>query len=412
MIQYQTIPIFILILLVFSCSDGNKELSTYTVSLKKFENTIKVDGFAEPIQSLNIVCPRSGSGGTVAFIIEDGTLVEKGDVLCSIEKQSLQTEYDQLLLDNESKQAEMEKMMADFKMQYALLEADVRNNDAETQISRLDSSRLQYYPTNQKLIKELELRIVSITRKKIEAKLASLAVIQESEIKKMELQLRQYANQIAMKKEALNALVLKSPQKGLAVVAINDMTDRKLAIGDVLWNNMPLISLPVMDKMKMKVLVSERDFKYININDSVRYSFDALHDNIAWGKIQKKIPVGRQISRDSKVKYFEIEASIDSTQTLPDPGFTAVCHIFLKQVPDTIVVPQIAVFEQDSMKVVYVEKSKGFEMRQILIGESSPKESVVTSGLCINERIALSKPAISQIKSEKRLSDSINIIKK
>lgn len=412
MIKQQIIFILILALSVISCSNDNKSISTYTVSTKNFENTVKVEGFAEPVQSLNIVCPRSGSGGTVAYIIEDGTWVEKGDVLCSIEKQSLQTEYDQLLLDYESKQAEKEKTMADFKMQYALLEADVRNNDAETQISRLDSSRLQYYSTNQRLIRELELRIVGITRKKIEAKLAALAVIQESEVKKMELEVRQFSNQIAMKKGALDALVLKAPEKGMAVVATNDMTDKKLVVGDALWNNMPLVNLPVMDKMKMKILVSERDFKYININDSVRYSFDALHDNIAWGKIQKKMPVGRQIKRDSKVKYFEIEASIDSTLILPDPGFTATCQIFLKQVSDTIVVPQIAVFEQDSMKVVYVEKSKGFEMRQILLGESSPKESVVTKGLHLNERIALSRPAMSQIKSEKRLSDSIQIVKK
>lgn len=204
-------------------------------------------------------------------------------------------------------------------------------------------------------------------------------------------------------------MILKAPKKGLAIQATNPMTGNKMKVGDVIWNGMPVVNIPEMEKMKMKIFASERDYRYINVNDSVAYFFDALHDNVAWGKILNKMPVGQQIKEGSKIKHFEIEASIDSTQTMPDPGFTAICHIILKEVRDTISIPQIAVFEQDSMKVVYVETDRGFEMRQILIGESSPKEAVVTNGLFVSEKIALSKPTASQIQDKKILSDSINI---
>ena len=411
MINYQTVLKSILLLLIVSCSNEHRNISTYTVTRKNFESTIIIDGFAEPIQSTSILCPRGGGGGTVAFLVEDGTWVDEGDIVCIIENQSLETRYDQTLTNLENANANIEKIKADLSLQYTMLEADARSNAAETQIAHLDSARLQYYSPNQKLIRELELQIVGITRRKIEMKLAALTIIQQSELRKLQLEIDRMNNYVSSVKNELDALVLKSPKKGLAIRGIYPRTDNKMAVGDVVWDNMAIVNIPEMSNMKMKIFASERDYRYINVNDSVSYTFHALEDNIAWGKILKKLPVGKPITRGSNVKYFEIDASVDSTLVVPDPGFTATCYITLKQVKDTLTIPQIAIFEQDSMKVVYVENKKGFEMRQVLIGESSPKDAVITSGLHLDEKVALSLPKESQIKSRKILSDTIYISK-
>ena len=401
-----------MLLLIVACSNEHSEISTYTVIRKNFESTIIIDGYAEPVQSASVTCPRAGSGGTVAFLIEDGTWVNEGDILCTIENKSMETRYDEMLTNLENAEAGIEKTKAELSLQYTMLEADAKNNEAETQIAHLDSTRLQYYSPNQKHVRELELQIVGITRRKIEMKLASLTIIQKSEIKKLELEIQRLINNVESVKKDLDALVLRSAKKGLAIRGTNPMTNNKMAVGDVVYNGMPLVNIPEMDKMKMKIFASERDYRYINVNDSVYYTFDALEDNVAWGKILNKMPVGKEVKEGSKVKYFEIDASVDSTLVMPDPGFTATCYIMLKQVKDTLIIPQIAIFEQDSMKVVYVENKKGYEMRQVLIGESSPKDAVVTNGLYLDERIALSLPKDSQIKSRTILSDSISSLKK
>ena len=412
MIKYQSVLKSVLLLLIVACSNEHSEISTYTVIRKNFESTIIIDGYAEPVQSASVTCPRAGSGGTVAFLIEDGTWVNEGDILCTIENKSMETRYDEMLTNLENAEAGIEKTKAELSLQYTMLEADAKNNEAETQIAHLDSTRLQYYSPNQKHVRELELQIVGITRRKIEMKLASLTIIQKSEIKKLELEIQRLINNVESVKKDLDALVLRSAKKGLAIRGTNPMTNNKMAVGDVVYNGMPLVNIPEMDKMKMKIFASERDYRYINVNDSVYYTFDALEDNVAWGKILNKMPVGKEVKEGSKVKYFEIDASVDSTLVMPDPGFTATCYIMLKQVKDTLIIPQIAIFEQDSMKVVYVENKKGYEMRQVLIGESSPKDAVVTNGLYLDERIALSLPKDSQIKSRTILSDSISSLKK
>ena len=385
---------------LFSCtSHENKELPTYVVSQGNYESTVVVDGFAEPLRSSSAACPAYVEG-VIAFMVEDGTIVNEGDVVCVVEVQELQTNYDQLLVNLENAEVGLNKTKADLGAQYALLEAQVKTNEAEAEIAHLDSLQLKYLTPNQAKIKELELERVTIDKERYEKKLKALAVIQQSEIRRYEMEIQQFANRVQSVKTQLDGLTVKAPKGGLAIRSIYRMTGKKLQVGDPVWHLMPLVTIPELSEMKIKITAPEVDYKYINIGDSVIYTFDAMPDNVAWGKITMKSPVGQQYKEGSKVKFFEIEASIDSTLKMPEPGFTASCRIVLQQIKDTLVVPQIAVFEKDSMKVVYVKNNNRYEMRQVLTGVSSAKEVVITSGLQYNEVVSLAMPPSSLIKKE------------
>lgn len=405
--QFIVFSLLIPLSLFFSCDSHEKHsLSAYLITQKDFEEYIVVDGYVEPVSATSLGCPRNIEG-VLAFILEEGTRVEKGDTVAIIEVQELQTEYDQLLISLETAEAGLEKTKAELVMQYALLEADVRNNEANAQIASLDSMQLKYSPETQRRISELELRKVSIEKEKIGKKLKALSVIQQSEIKKKELEIERFANRVKSTKQRLDELVLRAPKKGLIVRGRNYATGAKFQLGDPVWGGMPVVNIPELAAMKVKILALEKDYKYISVKDSVSYSFDAMPENIAWGRILSKSPVGQPYKRDSKVKFFEIEASIDSCLALPDVGFTANCRVSLKQLGDTLVVPLVAVFEEDSMRVVFVQSEAGYERRQIRTGISSLKEAVVEAGLKEKETIVLEHPLESQIKKTTLLPDSV-----
>ena len=399
--------LFILLLsflLLFSCNlRENNVAVTYTVHQIDFEDVLLIDGVVEPVNSTNVVC-ANGIDGIVVFLVEDGTFVDEGELVCVIEDQNLQNRYDEIVLSLENAEVNLAKTQADLAMQYALLEAQVKNNEAQTQIANLDSLQLRYATPNQRRIKELELEKATIERAKYEKKLSALRIIQQSEVRKNELEIERLRNRMKSAEEDLKKLKVKAAKKGLAILPLTWMTGQKLKVGDNMWNNMPILTIPEMDRMKVKIMAPERDFKMINVDDSVAYTFDAMPGNFAYGKIRKKTPVGQAVNRDSKVKFFEIEVSIDSVPIMPDPGFTANCRVVLKQAKDTIVVPQIAVFDEDSMKVVYVKQKKGYEMRQVATGLSSQKEIIISEGLQHSETISLIKPKANLIKSRKLLS--------
>lgn len=395
--------LFLVTLFYSSCNLKEKEeLYTYTVVNKDFENSIIIEGIVEPTQYSTIACPMNVNG-TIIFLIEDGTSVDEGDVVCVIEDNNIENEYDNLQLLLEVVNAELNKKKADLQMQYALLEAQVKNNEAETEIANLDSLQFRFASPTQRRISELELEKASIEKTRLERKLKSLEIINRSEIRTMEINIRRLTNRLESVKDILDGLTIKSPRAGFTIISESRRSRTKLKEGDNVWNNMPLVIIPEVNEMMVKMMVNETDFKYISENDSVSYSFDAMPDNQAFGRITKKLPVGQSLNGDSKVKFFEVEASIDSLLELPEPGFTANSRVIADFIGDTIVIPQVAIFEEDSMKVVFVKKNRKFELRQISTGLSSQKESIVTGGLKRGEVISLIRPPASSIKGKRLL---------
>lgn len=393
--------------LFYSCQSSEKgPTATYTVKKTTFEDYILVNGFVESAKTTVLACPRRVEG-KIIFLVEDGSIVKKDDVVCIIEDESTKRRYEESLINLEKANAELSKTKANLDMQYALLEAEVKNNAAQSQIANLDSLQLNYLSARERRIKELELQKVAIEKTKLEKKLRSLAIINNSELRRTQFQIDRHTNDIKSAKERLDALTIKAPQDGLVTLPRTWFSGQTMKAGMQVYGNQPVANMPDVKKMKARIIASESDYKRIIIGDAVEYAFDAMPDNKAWGKMATKASVGQPIKENSKVKFFELEATIDSSITIPGPGLTADCKIILKRIKNVLVIPQIAIFEQDSVKVVYVSDHGKFEMREIQTGISSPKIAVIVAGLKDKELISLSKPNSGLIEKKTFLRKNI-----
>lgn len=400
---------FLLILFTSCTSNKYKDIPTFTVSNKNFENAITIDGLVESVRTAVANCPRTVQG-VINYIVEDGTKVHKGDIVCKIEDTDLQKEYDDSKYALENLIAEFNKNRANWDLQYAILDAQVENNNANTKIAQLDSLQLIYVPQNIRKIKELELEKALIQKQQFDKKLDALNIINKTEIRRWELRIQRLKNRIETLKSRLDDLNIKAPADGMAMIAISRATGDKHIVGNPVWGNMPLVIIPELSEMKVKIGANETEYKLISVGDSVVYTFDAIPGDTAWGKIKMKPHAGAPIKRNSIVKVFEIEATIDSALSVPSPGFSAKCRIIVKESKNALIAPLVSVFDEDSIKVVYVKNKKGFEMRQITTGFSSSKELIVTSGLRENDVIALIKPTQSLINNKVLLIKNDSII--
>ncbi len=384
--------------LLCSCvRGGSDEPSVFTVSRTDFENSITAAGFVEPLRVTSVVCPR-GVDGLVEWLVEEGTLVEEGDVLCVVDYPALETDYDESVIRLEEARTALTRAEADLAMQYAILEAQVRTGEAESEIARLDSLELLYSTPNQRRIRELQLESSLIEKARYEKKLEALKAIQASELRRLEIEIRQLEAKVETAREMLEGLTIRAPRAGLVVLPDAWMTGEKLKLGDNVWNNHPIATLPEMGGMKVRMMVPEADYRLISLGDSVVYRFDAMPGNPGGGKITNRAYQGQPVQRGSQVKRFEIESSIDSVGVMPGPGLSADCRIVLRREPDVVVVPQIALFEQDSAQVVYVRRGRDYEPRRVKTGNASTTETVVNEGLEPGEVIALGRPPERRIK--------------
>lgn len=380
------------LLLLISCQQNEGEFhSLYTVTSTDFEDALVADGTVESVNSLTVNCPQ-GIGGTIVYIVEDGTFVNEGDVVCRIEDPGLATELQDAQTNLEINRANLEKTYADQAMEKAILEAQIQNNEAEKAITSLSEKQLEFSPENQRRIRELELQQSAIQNSRFDKKLRTMKIIQQTEVRRQLMGLQRVEARVKQIEERIASLTLTAPRSGLALRGMNPISDRKFLVGDNAWEGIPMVLLPDMKQMKVRILAPEGVYKRMKIGDKVEYSFDAQPENKAWGTITMKAPVGRPIERNSKVKVFEVEASVDSSLMVPTPGLSAQCKVVLQQVNDTLVVPQIAVFDRDSAKVVYVKSKKGYEIRKVTTAQSSPREIIITNGLKAGESISLSLP--------------------
>ena len=376
-----------------SCSSGIEgKLPSYAVERRAYEDVLVMEGHTESVNSVNIHCPPNVDGAIVN-IVENGTYVKKGDVVCIIEDMNVANNYDRLLLDLESAYADLEKLKASQRLDSALLDAQVRNNDAETMLAGFDSLQMFYMSPTDRKTKELQLERAAIERTRLLKKVESTKVMQKIDLMRMEKHIAWVKRNLDAEQKKMESLTIRSPKDGLAVRGRRwPWSDETWSIGDNVWNGRVVVTLPDFEDMKVILYAQETEYKRLQMGDSVMYTFDAMPENRGWGRITKLASVGQTRTSGSQVKTFEIEASVDSLLAPVEPGLSVRCHIYIKHIPDTIVIPTISIFDKDSLKVIYVQKGRKYEEREVTLGVGSPKMTIIADGLREGECIALIKP--------------------
>jgi HlyD family secretion protein len=405
---FEKILTVILIAFLFSCQlDKGNESAQYRLFPDSYVDDLVLEGSVQAMNSSTIVCP-SHIEGTIIFLIEDGAMVKQGDTVCIIENREI-TDYYETMIDRvEQTRAQYNKGKADLEMSFALLMAQVKSNEAQTAITNLDSAQLQYLSPQQRKVKELQLKIASVEKEKYQTRLSFLEKINDSELKRLQLQIQQTQSQADRIKSIIDGMVMVAPLNGMALRSQSRQTRSALQEGDLVWEGMPLVEIPDLSKVRVTIMASEPHYKRIKVGNSVSYTFDAMPGNLAWGKIERKASVGQSISRNSKVRQFEVSATVDSFLVLPEVGLSAKARILLTQITDTIVVPQLAIFDDDSLKVVYVkQKGNNYEKRQVVLGKASPTNAIIAAGLQGDETLSFIKPKNARINSEVYLPDSV-----
>lgn len=386
--------------LLFSCTKSKDQYDlTYPVVRMDFSDEIVLEGSVEAIQSTIISSPDVHNS-IIIYIIEDGTMVEAGDTVCILENQQLTDQLETVERLYEVYKAELNKGLADLELQYALLEAQVRNNETQMAISNLDSLQLKYYTPSQRRIAEIRLEMANIESRKLKKKLEALEKINRSELRKMELYIMQADMLLQSIKDQLKQLVLITPKAGMALRGESETGEGKIQEGEEAYPRKPLIIIPDPGQVRIKIQASETAYKRLALGQEVEYTFDAMPENYAYGSIVMKSPRGYTLNRNSRAKFFDVLASLDSSLQIPSAGLSANCRVFLNYLPDTVAVPIISVFQEDSMSVVYVKKGSGFVRQEVGVALQSSKEAVIACGLQGGEDIAMLQPPKSKIKAE------------
>jgi len=205
----------------------------------------------------------------------------------------------------------------------------------------------------------------------------------------------------------LERTVIRAPIPGIAVLpeAFRGGKKRKPRIGDIVWQNQPLVYLPDVSEMVVKTQIREIDLHKVGVGKRVMVLVDAYPDLRLPGEV-RSIGVLAESRTESHTadKCFQIVVSVTEKDQRLRPGMTARVDIECAKVENALSIPIHAVFNDEGRSYCYVDTQTSYEKREVSIGAQSEDWAQVLAGLKEGERVALSQPPSNEIRERSGLS--------
>lgn len=408
----------VLFILFPSCAPKRAKLITCDLKRSDYTEVIRASGSIQAVNTVNIMAPMNYYGSmTVAWVIPEGSQVIQGDSICTLECAAMMQMLDQELRNLENLQADFKKLEADNALNRAMLDASIKENQAGMAISQLDSVQMRFAPRIKQQLMALELERSHIEEKKLQKKNEAGKKIDEAEIRQMKSRIIQGEIRVKSMQDKVKELTILAPKNGM--IAKSESPDNMMysmngevigmgeytKVGSQVYSRMVLMALPEMTEMQVAVEVQEVDYKRISKGQKVDIMVDAAKNLRTTGSVKRKSLAGKTSysdSGESKIKMYEVIVSVDSCHSRMPPGLSARCDIFVSQVKDTVVVPTLAIFEKDSLKIIYVAEGDKFRSVPVETGSSNSSQTIITKGLAGNETISLVEPPKNYIEKPKK----------
>lgn len=386
--------ILVSLVLFFTLRGSRSAVASTEVNYGEFVIKLIEAGEVAAIKTVTVSAPRVRGRLQIIKLIKDGSFIKKGDILVQFDKEEMQQQMLKSLSDLKIAQNEINKKLAD-------IESQRRTNQIE-----LDNTKLQY---EEALLETKKAEMIA----KIEAEKNRLRYEQaekkyEETLKKMESQKKSNEadlNVLDEKKakaeadykmalKSLEDMTLRAPKDGLVVLKeIWKGTGMgKVQEGDQVWPGYPILEIPDLSAMEVKVYLNEVDVGKVKSGLEAMMSLDSFPDKIFKGKVERVASIGTKKDWNAKIKTFETVISLNDTDARMKPGMTCMVDIIIEKIPDVISVPIESVLEREGKTIVYAMGSRSPTRKEVVLGKRNSTHIIVTQGLSPGDKIALRDP--------------------
>lgn len=220
-------------------------------------------------------------------------------------------------------------------------------------------------------------------------------------LRKAQQNLKSTISSLKTAQAELERTVIRAPIPGIAVLpeGFRGGKKRKPRIGDIVWQNQPIVYLPDVSDMVVKTQIREVDLHKVAIGKKVLILVDAYPDVRLLGAVQS-IGVLAESRSESHTddKYFQVVVTVRENDQRLRPGMTARLEIECEKIQDSLSIPVHAVFKDQGRSCCYVDTQTSYEKREVSIGAQSQNWAQVLDGLEEGERVALSHPPSNEIR--------------
>lgn len=381
----------------------NTETTDVLATVKKGEFRIEIEttGELEAKNSVKIM----GPGGlrnfqiwqvTIQNIVDEGTLVKKGDWVATLDRSEFQNKFAQKQIDFEKANSKFVQTQLDTTLLMRQSRDELINlkYDVEEKGIVLEQSKFEPPAT----IKQAEINLDKAKRAYAQA-LENYKIKRDQNIEKMrevQAELRKVKGEFDGMTTVLEAFNVLAPEDGM-VIYEKGWDGKPIKAGSQIHMWEPTVAtLPDLTKMVSKTFVNEVDVRKVKQGQKVDIGLDAYPDKKLKGNVIRVANVGEQ-RPNSDAKVFEVAVELEGTDPTLRPSMTTSNRIIAHVIDDALFIPLECLHnEADSITYVYRKIGLNVTKQEIIVGETNSNEAVIVGGLSENDLVYLSVPTGAQ----------------
>lgn len=380
-------------------------------------------GTVQPAQTAVLTWSASGIVGEVHVSV--GDIVEKDQVLMTLETDSLSVEILQAEIDVINAQKALDELYQNWGADLARARLDLLN--AQENLEDLQNKRqvMNFQRCSDERIEELEEELEraeqiynfqqnAINLQRVNTAQANLnfclAEYSEREIAEAELEIELAEARVARLQDRVTVLSdgpdpdevtiletrlaiaqsrLDSPTIKAPFSAV--VTDLPTQVGDVVQMGIKAVQLDNLADLQLKVQISEIDIPQVRVGQPAQLVFDAYFEHTFNGEVTEISPVGTTVQG---VVEYTVTVQILDADVRIRPGMTVAVTILIEEIDDVFVIPNDAIVSTNGQDRVYVQRGGEYVAVPVTLGFYSDFYSeVIEADIREGELIVLNPPA-------------------
>jgi multidrug efflux pump subunit AcrA (membrane-fusion protein) len=210
----------------------------------------------------------------------------------------------------------------------------------------------------------------------------------DADLEKMRYDLAQQKKKFEDLKRDREKFSVRAPKRGILIHgAPEDAPWGRIEKGSALKPKSVFACVADPKKMEVLTTIAEADILKIKTGTAAEVKPVAAEDAKMIGRIDVDYLPG-------KGNVYKATVQLDQTDMRVRPGFAGKVAVILEEERDAVLVPAAAITDRDGKKIVRCAKAKEgpFEEREVVVGISDGKNTVIREGVAEGEFVAVETP--------------------
>ncbi len=356
----------------------------------RLEVRSRIAGVSAAREYANVTAPmiRGPEGNRPMVLLKlapSGSMIKKGDLVASIDGQSLQDHIDDVKDTVEAAESDVRKRKAELEIDWKNMQLNLAVAKADFEKARLDASAAEVRT-------EVERQLLQLTREETEARYKQLQSDventrkrQAAEVRILELTLERHKRHLARHENDIKRFSIFSPIDGLVVYQSiwGGSSMRQIETGDQVMAGQPFMKVVNPASMMLEAKINQSESERFRLGQAAEMRLDAFGGLTLKGHV---FSIGAIATGGWRQNFFirnvPVRVAFDNVDPRLIPDLSGSADVLLEASEEkATLVPLGALSEEDGKSYVHVKTAQGFAKREVKTGLRNDTHAVVTSGI-------------------------------